>query len=340
LKRITIKDVARLSGVSISSVSRYLADPTSIYPASALAVSKAIKELNYSPSPFAQNLRSESTNIIAVILPDISDHFFSETCKAICNLFYMYNYSVMICDTDSDPDKERRYIDEMIKNRSAGIMLVPCGKNTEYLKEVVQRFPRLIIFDRLEPEILTDTICEDNVRSGYILARHMLDLGHRRFAILSGSIHSVHMHYRLSGMQKALAEEGVEIEEEFSITNVMSKQEAALVLETLLKKQDCPRCIMAGNTYLLDGLVVAASRMKLSVPDEYSLAGFSVDDPRYLFPFPVPAVVQNPAELGARAGELMLKRLRSKVKNPTPKIQLLNTRLISGEKTLHEEYYR
>jgi DNA-binding LacI/PurR family transcriptional regulator len=317
--------------VSISSVSRYLADPTSINPASAVAVSKAIKELNYIPNPFAQNLKSETTNIIAVILPDISDHFFSETCKAICTLFYMYNYSVVICDTDSDPEKERRYIDDMVKNRSAGIMLVPCGKNTEYLKDLVRHFPRLMLFDRLEPEIQADMVSEDNVRSGYILARHMLDRGHRRFAILSGSEHSVNMHYRLSGMQKAFSEEGVKTEDEFSIINLMNKRDAALAFENLLKKPNCPHCILAGNTHLLDGLVLTAGRLKLSVPEDYSLAGFSVEDPRYIFPFPVPAIVQNPTELGTQAGEMMLKRLRSGARNPAPKIQLVNTELVSGD---------
>ena len=330
MQRITIKDVARLSGVSISSVSRYLADPTSINPAAAVSVSKTIRELNYVPNPFAQNLKSETTNTIAVILPDISDHFFSEACKAICTLFYMYNYSVTICDTDSDPEKERHYVDKMVKNRSAGIMLVPCGKNTEYLKDVLRRFPRLMLFDRLEPEIPADMVSEDNERSGYILARHMLDTGHRRFAIFSGSELSVNMRYRLSGMRKALHEEGVDIEDEFSIVNLMSKRDAALAFEKLLQKPNCPRCVLAGNTHLLEGIVIAASRLKLSVPDEYSLAGFSVEAPRYIFPFPVPAVVQKPAELGTQAGELMLKRLRGGGRNHQPKIQLLNTELVSG----------
>ena len=327
MKRITIKDVARLSGVSISSVSRYLADPTSINPAAALSVNKAITELHYIPNPFAQNLKSETTNNIAIILPDISDHFFSEACKAICTLFYMYNYSVTICDTDSVPEKERRYIDEMVKMRCAGIMLVPCGKNTEYIKDVLQHFPRLILFDRLEPEIQTDMVSEDNERSGYILARHMLNKGHRRFAILSGSTYSVNMKYRLNGIQKALSEENVKIEEEFSVVNIMNKRDAAQAFENLLKKQNCPRCILAGNTHLLEGIVITASRLKLVIPEEYSLAGFTVEDPRYIFPFPVPAVVQNPTELGTRAGEMMLKRLRNSTRNQTPKIQLVNTEL-------------
>jgi len=240
----------------------------------------------------------------------------------------MYNYSVTICDTDNDPEKERRYIDEMVKNRSAGIMLVPCGKNTEYIKDVLELFPRLMIFDRIEPDIKADMVSEDNVRSGYILARHMLNLGHRRFAVLSGSQYSVNMQYRHSGIKKALGEENISIEDEYSVVNLMNKHDAMLAFEALLKKPDCPRCILAGNTHLLEGIVITASRMKLSVPDEYSLAGFTVEDPRYIFPFHVPAVLQNPTELGTRAGEMMLKRLRNISKNQAPKIQLIDTELI------------
>ena len=330
MNRITIKDVARLSGVSISSVSRYLADPASINPAAALAVNRAINELNYIPNPFAQNLKSETTKNIAIILPDISDHFFSEACKAICNLFYMYNYSVTICDTGSDPEKERRYIDEMVKYRSAGIMLVPCGKNTEFIKDVLHRFPRLMLLDRLERDIQTDMVSEDNERSGYILARYMLDKGQRRFMILSGSEYSVNMRYRLSGIQKALKEKDIEIEDDFSITNLMNMRDAGLAFENLLQKNNCPRCILAGNTHLLEGVVITASRMKLSVPEEYTLGGFSVEDPRYIFPFPVAAIIQRPAELGTQAGEMLLKRLRSGNAQSKPRTLLLNTDLVSG----------
>jgi DNA-binding LacI/PurR family transcriptional regulator len=209
-------------------------------------------------------------------------------------------------------------------------MLVPCGKNTEYLKEVLSRFPRLMLFDRLEPEIPADTVAEDNLRSGYILARHMLDKGHRRFAVLNGLENSVNMHYRLNGVRKALAEAGLSQEDEYSLVNLRSKVDAAQSLEGLVKRPDCPRCFLACNTHLLEGIVIAASRMKLAVPDEYSLAGFSVDDPRHLFPFPVPAVVQNPAALGTQAGEMMLKRLRGAIKNPAQKIVMLDTELIRG----------
>jgi len=332
MKHITIKDVASLAGVSISTVSRYLSDPTRIRPALASAVRKSIKELNYIPNPFAQNLKSEYTNIIAVITPDISNQFFSEACKALCNIFYKNKYFVVICDTDDDPEKEKYYINEMIRSRAAGVMLVTCGQNTEFIQNVVDAGHRLILFDRMEQNVKVDAVCEDNFRAGYDLTKYLLSCGHRSFAALSGSEKSINMQLINSGIQKALEEAGVVFENKYNFMNIKTKEEAASTFESLLTYSDCPKCIIACNSNLLDGVVLAANRMRLSIPEKYAIAGFSVNDPRYTYPFPVPAIMENPALVGYEAGELMLKYLADKSKLQTPKLILLDAKLVLPEK--------
>jgi LacI family transcriptional regulator len=327
MKRATIIDVAKLAGVSISSVSRFLAEPDSIRPKAAQAVRETIKELDYIPNSFAQNLKRKTSNIIAVILPDISDHFFSEACKSICTSFYENRYFVMICDTDNDSEKERFYLDEMIRDRVAGILLAPCGKNTKYIQQIVQNGPPLLLFDRMEPDIAADVVSEDNVHSGYVLARYMLEAGHRRFAILSGSEHSINMRYRLAGIKKAFLEFDVAFDEEFSVINLLTKIDAAKAFESVLQKEHCPHSILACNTILLDGVMLAASRMKLAIPADYHIAGFCVEAPHLLYSVKIPVVMQMPTELGRLAGEQMLRRLADKEENPIPQKQLLQTRL-------------
>lgn len=327
MKRLTIHDVAERANVSISTVSRYLKNPASIKPVSAVLISKAIREMEYVPNPFAQNIRSEATNIIAMILPDISDRFFGEACKAVCTIFYENKYSVMICDTENDPEKERFYVDEMIKNRVAGILLVSSGKNIEYLKGIVKKWPHLMLFDRLELGVEADVVSEDNEYSGYILAKHMLEMGQRHFAILAGLESSVNMRLRMSGIEQALSEYGVSVEPQFLRRNLRTKQDASEAFEDLIQIDGCPRCVLACNTILLDGTVIAASRLGLAIPDDYSIAGFCVDQPRYQFPFPVSAVMQIPTELGMRAGELMLRRLKNN-KEFMPKKLLLRINVV------------
>ena len=328
MKRVTITDVAKTAGVSISTVSRFLASPSSISPIRAVAVDSAIRELDYIPNPFAQNIRSESTNIIAVIMPDVSDQFFSEVSKALCNIFYQNKYFVMICDTANDPEKERYYVNEMLRSRVAGIILVTCGQNKDFIQDVLEKGHNLMLIDRLEPGVEADVVCEDNTYSGYVLAQHMLQAGYRRFVVLSGSEKSINMHFRISGIEKALRESGVEMEEKYLIKNLHSKEEAVAAFESLIEDPYCPPCMIACNNIILDGVVLAANRRRLSVPKEYGIAGFCVDDPRYMFPFPVPAIVQIPTQIGTKAGDLMLRRLRNKNKRLAPKQLLLQPKLI------------
>ena len=328
MKRITIKNVAKMACVSISTVSRYLSDPASIRPISAVAIEKAIKELNYYPNPFAQSLKSGFMKIIAVIMPDISDQFFSEACKALCTIFYQNKYFVMICDTDGDPEKERYYINEMIKLRAAGIVLVTCGQNGDFIKGVISGGHRIMLFDRIEPGVLADSVCEDNTRSGYELTKCLIERGHRRFAVLSGSEMSINMNSILMGVQKALNEAGYIIEDKYIFRNLRTKESVVKTFENLVVDEKSPRCIIACNSILLDGLVLAASRLHLDIPGCYEIAGFCIEDLRYKYPFPISAVIENPILLGLQAGDLMLKRLAGKYKSSVPKQILLNTKLI------------
>jgi len=328
MKRVTITDVADQAGVSISTVSRYLSDPGSIRPISAVAIEKVIKELNYIPNPFAQNIRTEFTKIVAVIMPDISNQFFSVACKALCTILSQNKYFVMICDTDGDPEKERYYINEMIKLRTAGIVLVTCGQNADFIQDVIDAGNRIVLLDRVEPRVSADTVSEDNVRSGYELTKHLLARGHKRFSVLIGSEKSINMNFIISGVQKALGGTGCALEDKYCFWNLGTKESAVATFENLAADEKSPSCIIACNSVLLDGLVLAASKLRLSIPGHYEISGFCIDDVRYKYQFPIPAIMENPSLLGLKAGELLLRRLASKNKTLPPKQILLNAELI------------
>ena len=135
-------------------------DSTSINPIASVAVQDAIKELNYVPNPFAQNLKRENNKVIAILLPDISHDFFAKVCRALEMLFYQNNYLVMICDTDDDPAKERFYIEEMLKNRAAGILIASCGGNSEYLNKVLAENDHIMLYDRIVDGVKANLVCE------------------------------------------------------------------------------------------------------------------------------------------------------------------------------------
>lgn len=319
MSNITIKDVAKEAGVSISTISRYLANPGSINQITAVAVSKAINKFNYIPNKYAQNLKRGNSNIIAVILPDISNEFFSTACKSMSLLFYRNNYLLMICNTDDDDQKERFYIEEMLKNRVSGMIIASSGKNTVYLENILSKNKNIMLFDRLEADLEVDVVCEDNIKSGYDLAMHMIESGYNQFSIIAGTDYSVNTQYRLSGIKKAFDEAHISMNEKYLYKNITTKESVMDSIHKIITDKAAPKCVIFCNPKLLQSAVFAINKFKLSVPDKIALCGFCIDDPRYLFSFPVPAIVQNPQLIGLKSAEQMLKIIKNKNRKLTPK---------------------
>ena len=327
MKACTIRDVAQLAGVSISSVSRYLKDPTSINPIASVAVQDAIKELNYVPNPFAQNLKRENNKVIAILLPDISHDFFAKVCRALEVLFYQNNYLVMICDTDDDPVKERFYIEEMLKNRAAGILIASCGGNSDYLSKVLAENDHIMLYDRIVDGVKANLVCENNQEAGMQLAAHLIGKGHRRFAVVTGNRCSSNTQRRLLGIRQACAQAGVALDERYVFQDVSDRKVVEKVLASLIRDPQAPRCFIACNPRLMDSLVVADNKQHLDVPGQVTLAGFTNDDPRELYGVPVCSMRQDPYQVGMKTGEMMLRMIKNKTKGRTAKQVLLPMRL-------------
>lgn len=330
MKNCTIRDVAQLAGVSISSVSRYLKDPGSINPIAAVAVGDAIKKLDYTPNPFAQNLKRETTNVIAVLLPDISHTFFAKACRALEMLFYQNNYLVMICVTDEDPEKERYYVEAMLQNRVAGMLIASSGENPEYLKKMVEANSNIMLFDRLVDGVKANCVCENNEEAGRQLTQHMLEKGHRDFAIITGDRHSKNTQLRLKGIRQACEQAGIVLNEKYifqDMVDFFAIPQMEAILSQLQSDPDAPRCIITCNPKLTDSMAIAAYKQRLDVPSQFTLCGFSIDDPKNLYCIPVCAMCQDPYLVGMKSGEMMLKMIKNKSKVKAPKQVLLPMKL-------------
>lgn len=318
MKRCTIRDVANMAGVSISSVSRYLKNPTSINPAASLAISNAIKALDYVPNPFAQNLKKQSSNIIAVIIPDLSHTFFAKACRALEMLFYQSGYLVMICDSDEDPEKERFYIESMLQNRVAGILIVPTADNSTYLQNTIKENRNVVLFDRYIHDANVSYVCEDSEEAGYLLTNHMIKKGHKDFAVITGVSSSLNVQLRLKGIQKACTESNISLRQNYIFQNIADfspEVHISRILSDLLQDPSSPRCIIATNPKLTDGLVVACYTSHIEVPTQLSLAGFALDNPQKMYSIPISVMKQDPYTVGIKAGELMLRQIKNKAKS-------------------------
>ena len=174
-KKATIREVAKLAGVSISSVSRYLNDPTSIKPVAAYNVKKAIQELEYAPSAAAQNLKRGKSQMIGIVVPHMRV-FFEEASAVITEYFYERGYMTAVCISNAEEQKERFFVDQMLRQQAAGIVIAPSGKNTDYLRKVCEKHKHFVAIDRAEnlgcPQVL-----ENHKENAYRLVSHLLKNG-------------------------------------------------------------------------------------------------------------------------------------------------------------------
>lgn len=321
----TMRDVAELAGVSISSISRYIKEPSSINPVAAVKVAQAIRELDYHPNLFAQNLRRGYNDTIGVIVPDLNSYF-SKVCEALNRFFYQNEYLLFVCDTNEDPEKERYYIRSLIQQRVAGMLISSSGKNNGLIRETAGEFRNLVQFDRYEPDIGIDSILENNVENAALLTTYMIEKGYDRFLLLYGPTISVNTQYRTQGTRQALTGHGLDYDKMRVVTDIVNTDQVYQAVKAATDEKNPPRAIIAFNPAITESAVMAMNMLNLK--DRMELAGFTLGDFRDKFRYDIPRIIQNPYDMGMKAGEVLLKRLKKPSANKMqPKKYIVDTRL-------------
>ncbi len=309
-KKITIHDVASQAGVSISSVSRYLADPKSVQPLAAYNIKTAIRELDYEPNAFARNLKRGHSNTIGVVVPHL-EYFFAKVCAAISDYFYERKYVACICRTDNDGDKERFFIQELLNQRAAGLIVAPCGQNTAFLRGVAARHGRLVILDRPE-DIDCDVVAADYEENacrlvGFMLRNHACD----EVGMLFGAEQAASTRQCLKGARRAFAETDADLERARLFYNCHNTDNAnqavnALYESSLLGRR--PALIAFGGDFL-EYAFMALNRRGPEALRRVDVAGFAMRNSMDKLGLRFPCIIQNPEHAGITASELLVARI-------------------------------
>ncbi len=309
MANITIKDVAKRAGVSISTVSRYLQNKTSIKHLSALKIEEAIDSLGYIPNTYARNLRSGSSNIIGFVQPDISQDLFNQCMKSMNQIFYQNNFLLITCDTNNNPDKERHLIDSLIKQNVRAIVVVTCGNNTSYLNEIAEKTNKLIIANRPEPTINANSIAENQIDGGYRIAKYMIDKGCRKFGILYGVPYSGASRDRLKGFMQAFEEAGIIVTEDDMIPNCIDYQSTVDGATKLLEKDI--DCLLFTNQRSSDGVVRTIKNSRKNV----LFAGFTSKHSLEQSETKFPCIMEDTVELGLTISDFVMSAIKRSPKN-------------------------
>ena len=320
-KKVTIREVAALAGVSISSVSRYLKDPKSIQPLAAYNIKNAIRELEYEPNLFAQNLKRGKSNIIGLVVPHM-EYFFGRVCRGVSDYFFERNYVTFVCESDNDGAKERFYIQELLNQKAAGILIAPSGLNTAYLKKVARDYKNMVMIDRKE-EVGCDIVLENHRENAYNLVSWLLkNKPCRQVLMLFGWIDSFNTRMCMEGSNQAFAEAGKPEEE---ILRIVTSRKIDVIVDALkqfserIREGERPLIVGFGSDILEYVVMEIHSRYPEWIGN-IDVAGFAQAGTAEKLGLQCSLVIKNPEAVGITAAELLHKKIQEETKETAPKI--------------------
>lgn len=328
----TIKDVARVAGVSIATVSAYLNDSARVSEKLVRRVREAIESTGYSPDGIARSLRRGRSRSIGLVVGDISNPFFTSLAKAIEARASEAGYLVILANSDESPERELKLLQLLREQRVAGILLAPSGYDASYISAIARiRDLPLVLVDRRLSGASLDSVVVDNVAAARMVTDYLLRLGHRRIAMVVGREHLSTTEQRLCGFRDGLRAAGIDPDPTLERIADSRTETAYQVVQRLLTSEARPTAIFAANNLMMLGAIEAVLDMGFQCPDQISLAG--IDD----FPWSsairprLTTVAQPIEELGARAVDNLLDRISCNSQHDAterPRVVTLEPRLL------------
>ena len=269
-----IKDVAKRANVSITTVSHIINKTRYVSDELTERVNKAMKELDYQPNSLARGLRSGKTKIIGLVIPDISNQFFAEISRKIEDRGFEIGYSVILCNTDDDPNKEKIYIDVLTGKKVEGIIFISTIVESNNLERIVESNIPIVVVDRDIKDIDSDFILVDNSIGGYKATKYLLELGHRRIACIAGPSPINPSAQRVGGYKKALEEAKIPFDPNLIVDGDFRYESGNKAMRQLLALPEPPTAVFACNDLMALGAFQAINDSGLKIPDDISVIGF------------------------------------------------------------------
>ncbi len=243
----TIHDVAKLAGVSAVTVSRVLNNSNRVSPATQERVQRAIDELGYVPSVAARSLRSRQTFTLALIVPDINNTFWTTVARGVEDAAQGKGYSVFLCNSDENPTKQASYLDVVISQQVDGVIIAPYDTSADNLDKLRRRNIPVVIVDRDINGWEVDTVRGDSVAGARALVRHLIGLGHRRIAVITGPANTTTAADRVVGYHLALSEAGIAVDPDLIRFGEFRSRTGESEADALLRLPAPPTAFFAAN---------------------------------------------------------------------------------------------
>ncbi len=323
----TISDVAKRAGVSPVTVSRVINGAKHVNPATRQKVERVIADLGYVPNVVARSLRSKRTHTLGLMVPDITNTFWTTVARGVEDSAQSHGYSVFLCNTDENPSKQLHYLNAFVGQRVEGIILAPHNSDPEHVSVLRQRNLPSVVIDRCVRGWDVDSVCTDSISGARTLMAHLIGLGHRRIAMITGPLSTSTAEERVAGYCLALTEAGLPIDARLIKRGEFRSLSGEYLTYQLLDEAPDVTAFFAGNNTIAKGVIEALGKRGLRVPEDKALVCFDdFADTATFFPF-MTVIVQPAYEMGANAVQLLFSRLENGA-GLRPRHVILPTRFI------------
>lgn len=321
----SIKDVAKAAGVSTATVSRVIANNAPIKAETRERVLEAISQLNYRPNLIARSLRVQKSAKIGLVVSDIRNPFFTAIGRAVEDAAYEQGYSVLMCNTDENPEKEELYLNLLHDENVAGVIFSPTQQFSVSSKTYEAKMP-FVIIDRAVENKDTDMVLLDNVSAAYELTSHLIQNGYKKLAGLFGDASATGQE-RSRGFHRALKDAQLTpVAAHFISPRIKQGFDTTIAL---LESNNRPDAIFTSNSLLTAGSFQALRAKKVLIPDEVAIVGFDETTWGELVDPPITVISQPTEEIGRTATELLFQRIQEPTR--LPKTVILNGNLLVKE---------
>ncbi|EKK4015057.1 ribose operon transcriptional repressor RbsR [Cronobacter sakazakii] len=305
-----MKDVARLAGVSTSTVSHVINKDRFVSEAIRLRVEDAIRTLNYAPSALARSLKLNQTRTIGMLITASSNPFFSELVRGVERSCFERGYSLVLCNTDGDEQRMNRNLETLLQKRVDGLLLL-CTETHQPSPAIMKRYPAIptVMMDWSPFDGGSDVIQDNSLLGGDIATRYLIDKGYTRIACVTGPLDKTPARLRLEGYRAAMQRAGLPVTEGYEVIGDFEFAGGLRAMQSLLALPEPPQAVFMGNDAMAVGAYQALYQAGLRIPHDIALVGYDdIELASYMTP-PLTTIHQPKDELGELAIDVLIHRM-------------------------------
>lgn len=324
----TVKDVAKLAGVSPSTVSRVMNNDPRISDTTRERVIQCMNTLDYKINHIARSLKTNRTYTIGFICPEIPNDFFMRVAKGVEDELRKQGYSVIICCSNENEEEEAQRFRLMMKKCVDGLIIIPVSSESAAFQSLAHQDIPVVLVDRLVKDYMTDAVLVDNIHGSYTAIEYLIGQGYRRIAFISGDMRTTSAQERYEGYRRALADYCISQEEELMKFGDYHSQSGYQLMKELMEQPLPPDSIFISNYFMHLGAVRYLVENRKKLQHEVFISSFDDMELFGVLGFPSIHVEQPVMEIGSKAAEILLHRIQGD-KTAFPGITRLKTRLIT-----------